>query len=355
MLLLLLLVLPAVLRCWAGPGVSNSSSSSSHTSSIGGVSESQDAIDVALDITMMLVKHIYFHADMHGDILSENFSMPTPMAPEVITSQHVQWLLSFHVAMTAQSLYKQQRGRSKAVPLAAGSSKRQQQQIDQQGKEQLKVAAVHKRLLEGLGVPGLVGVEYEGQLHMPDWANATVYPVIMACYVCNCPDVRDASSSSGGSRAEQQQQQQQQLWTPTLHLRRAAVLLELCLLDCRIAPLQFGLQCVRREVVSLRDCLQRELSGDTVAAAARAQAAVAAGLLPALLQQLPAAMECAAQLAESNVGLGTPGNVEAKCSMAVREMGVLLADVLSGEHSSLHARLFMSSASWVLCVTARTT
>jgi hypothetical protein len=328
--LLRLLVLPAVLRCWAGPGVSNSSSRS-HTSTIGGLNESRDAIDVALEITMMLVKHIYFHADMHGDILSENFRMPVDMAPEVATSQHVQWLLSLHhVAMTAQSLYKLQRGRLKAVPLVAGSSKRQQQ-IDQQGKEQLKVAAVHKRLLEGLGVPALVGVEYEGQLHMPDWANAMVYPVIMASYVCNCPDVRDTtSSSSGGSRA-QQQQQQQQLWTPTLHLRRAAVLLELCLLDCRIAPLQFGLQCVRREVVSLRDCLRRELSGDTVAAAAKAQAAVTAGLLPALLQQLPAAMECAAQFAESNVGLGTLGNVEAKCSMAVREMGVLLADVLSGE------------------------
>jgi hypothetical protein len=292
----------------------------------------QQAMDVTLDVVMLLVRDIYCFAEAHSSIAGKDLKPPNPLPKDLAASPHVQWLLSCHAAMTAQSLYKQQRGRSMAVPLAPGSSKRQQQQQqEQQQQQQMKVAAVHKRLLEGLGVPALVGIEYQGrEEHLGMWANATAYPAIVGCHLCDGQEVYQTASSSSISngRGHLQQQQQQQLLTPTVHLRRAAVLLELCLLDCRIMPLIYGLQCLRKEITCLHKCLLRELQGDSAAACVRANAAVASGLLPALLQQLPAAMQCAVQCAQE---MQQAGDVQGKCSRAVKEMAVLLAEVLTGE------------------------
>jgi hypothetical protein len=79
--------------------------------------------------------------------------------------------------------------------------------------------------------------------------------------------------------------------------------------------------------------LQLEMPGDPAAAMARTRAAVASGLVPTLLQQLPAAMYCALGCAKDLQRLGPMVRVdnEGACSRAVQEMGNVLAGALTGE------------------------
>jgi hypothetical protein len=170
-------------------------------------------MDVALDNTMLLVRELYCFADAHRTIAGDLLQPPMPLPTAVAASPHVQWLLSCHVAMTAQSLHKQQKGRSLAVPLTPGSSSSGGSSCSSGSgssggsgsgsgsgsawqQHGMKVAAVHKRLLEGLGVPRLLGVNYCGQGHLGIWAKASAYPAIIACYFCDCKNLYGDGSSS---------------------------------------------------------------------------------------------------------------------------------------------------------------
>lgn len=100
-------------------------------------------------------------------------------------------------------------------------------------------------------------------------------------------------------------------------------------------PLTYGLKCLHKELACLLSCVLEEMQGDVIAADARVYAAVESGLLPALLQQLPAAVFYAVQSARQVKQ--RLGHVRGDSSRPVTLMAILLAEVLPSEQKYLAA------------------
>jgi hypothetical protein len=237
----------------------------------------------------------------------------------------VQWLLCCYVALTAQELHRQLQGRQPAVFPATGASKLQPQQLtaqQPQQQERVKVAPVHKRLLEGLGVPGLIGWEYAGHTSGSVWREPEPHAAVLACAVFNSQLAYMNDSSGSGGVQPQPPTRIPLLLSATVHLRRAAVLLELCLLFPELNVLLLSLQCMQKEVECMHHCIFREL-GSSREATTRVYAAVTSGIMPTLLQQLlPVLTRVLQRGVDQQVADRTAHNG------AAAEMGFMLAGVL---------------------------
>jgi hypothetical protein len=254
--------------------------------------------------------------------------MTTVMCNDFAELHEVQWLLCCYVALIAQELHRQLHGRQPAVFPAIGANKVQPQQLigqqqQQQEQERVKVAPVHKRLLEGLGVPGLIGWEYAGHTSSSVWQEPQAYAAVLACAVFSS---QLAYLDSSGSRRvlSQPPAHNPPLLSATVHLRRAAVLLELCLLFPELNVLQLSLQCMHKEVECMYHCLFSEV-GSNGAAWSRVYAAVTSGITPTLLQQLLPVLPRVLQQAVDEQVADRTGH-----SRAAAELGILLASVLPG-------------------------
>jgi hypothetical protein len=251
----------------------------------------------------------------------------------------VQWLLGCYAALIAQELHRQLQGRQPAWLPKNGTYSLQQQQQQQVGQQQegAKVAPVHKRLLDGLLVPGLIGWEHVGLTNTLTWKEPEAYSVVMACAMFNVQlahleehDVSSSSSSGGGGNGSiasikpQQSSFEPPLLTATVHLRRAAVLLELSLLFPEVSLLMLALQCMKKETECMCICLLRE-SGSEVAAWDRVYTAVASGILPTMLQQL---LPTVARMLQA--AAGGPEDEIAR-DRAVAEVGIFLAAMAPSE------------------------
>lgn len=151
--------------------------------------------------------------------------------------------------------------------------------------------------------------------------------------------LQDESSSSSGINGSGSGREGLPLLTATVHLRRAAVLLELCLLSLDLHVLLLSLPCIRREMKCMQILLQPEC-GSAVAAGARVDAAVASGILPTLLQQL---LPVLARVLQAASPVQT-GHIE-----AAAELGILLASVVPGGCLSLPGMLIpICSAAFAL-------
>jgi hypothetical protein len=184
---------------------------------------------------------------------------------------------------------------------------------------------VHKRLLEGLGVPGLIGWEYAGHTSSSVWQEPQAYAAVIACATFNS-QLAYLDGSSGRLRPRPQPTTYNPpLLSATVHLRRAAVLLELCLLFPEVNVLQLALQCMHKEFGCMYHCLNREV-GSTEATWSRVYNAVTRGIAPTLLQQLlPVLTRVLQRAVDEQVEERTAYN------KAAAELGILLAEVLQGE------------------------
>ncbi|WIA18989.1 hypothetical protein OEZ85_003656 [Tetradesmus obliquus] len=148
----------------------------------------------------------------------------------------------------------------------------------------------------------------------------------------------DLSSNGGGgsSRASMQQQlaaaaeaaaaaaHDPPLLTATVHLRRAAVLLELCLLQPNSCTYFIVIGCIQQSMTCMFRCLRAESSSDA-AAWDRVYAAIGNGILPAVLQQLLPVLPLLMQQAEQASGATGGGSV-------AQGLAMLLSTVLAGTH-----------------------
>jgi hypothetical protein len=254
---------------------------------------------------------------------------------EFAALHEVQWLLCCYAALIAQELHRQLQGRQPAVFPATGTSTLQQQQLrgqqqeQQQQQERVKVAPVHKRLLEGLGVPSLIGWGYAGSMSSAVWQKPRAYEAALACAKFNSQRAYLDGGSGEVLPQPQLATQNPPLLSATVHLRRAAVLLELCLLFPELNVLLLSLQCMQKEVMCMHHCLLGEV-GSTEVAWRRVYAAVTSGITPTLLQQLLPVVTRVLQGALNEQEEDRTGY-----SSAAAELGILLAAVLPGECFSL--------------------
>jgi hypothetical protein len=306
------LLVPAVLRCWTGP-------------SAAGVARSDPvskAIDAAVDVSVLLVKGA---ADATDSLRRQHAGAPmmTVMCNDFAELHEVQWLLCCYVALIAQELHRQLQGRQPAVFPATGASKLQEQQLtgQQQQEQRVKVAPVHKRLLEGLGVPGLIGWEYAGHTSSSVWQEPQAYAALLGCAMFNS---QLAYLDDRGRPRPQPATLTPPLLSATVHLRRAAVLLELCLLFPEVNVLLLSLQCMHKEVDCMYHCLFSEV-GSAEATWSRVYAAVTSGITPTLVQQLLPVLARVLQRAVDE-------QVQDRLAYmkAAAELGVLLASVMQG-------------------------
>lgn len=112
------------------------------------------------------------------------------------------------------------------------------------------------------------------------------------------------------------QQQRSHRLTATVHLRRAAVLLELCLLQPNNSALLYTIGCLKHSWDCMYCCVRAEHSSDAEASN-RVRAAFGNGILPALLQQLLPVVPLLLQQAEQG-------------SFTARAVGELLSRALLG-------------------------
>jgi hypothetical protein len=310
-----MLLLPAVLRCWTGPS----------TAPIDRSTPVSKAIDAAVDVSVLLVKGA---ADITDSLRRQHTGAPmmTVMCNDFAELHEVQWLLCCYEALIAQELHRQLQGRQPAVFPAAGANKLQPQQLtgQQQLQERVKVAPVHKRLLEGLGVPGLVGWEYAGHTSSAVWQEPQAYAALLACAMFNSQLAYLDDSSGRMLPRQPPSTYNPPLLSATVHLRRAAVLLELCLLFPEVNVLLLALQCIHKEVGCMYHCLFRDV-GSTEATWRRVYAAVTIGITPMLLQQLLPVLTRVLQQA-----VDEQEEDRTAYSRAAAELGILLAAVLQG-------------------------
>jgi hypothetical protein len=278
----------------------------------------------------MLVKGA---ADITDGLKHSGESMMTIVHEGVGESHEVQWLLCCYAALIAQELHRQLQGRQPAsLPATATSTLQEQQESGQQAEQQerVKVAPMHKRLLEGLQVPGLIGWEHGGITNVEVWRAPQAYSAALACAVFNSQLAyveRDSSGSSigsGSARVRQQPVRDPPLLTATVHLRRAAVLLELCLLFPELNVLLLSLECIHKEVECMYFCLRQEV-GDIAATWHRVYAAVASGILPTVLQQLLPLLTRMLEMGSQHQGAGKEG-----FGRAAAELGIVLAGAMPG-------------------------
>uniref|UniRef100_A0A383W8R0 phytol kinase n=1 Tax=Tetradesmus obliquus TaxID=3088 RepID=A0A383W8R0_TETOB len=317
----------AALRCWAGPTAASSSRAGS----------ASNAMSAAVDVAVMLAKAAAEICHCEEVMRNRLYGVCNTLS----SSHDLQWLLCCYVGLVAQVVHKQQNGKQRPLVPAAGSSWPQQQQQQQQ--QPAKVAAVHKRLLEGLRVPGLIGWQYTGHTSEQLWQDPKATVAVCACADFSIdlahpdPDM-DLSSSGGGgsSRASMQQQlaaaaeaaaaaaHDPPLLTATVHLRRAAVLLELCLLQPNSCTYFIVIGCIQQSMTCMFRCLRAESSSDA-AAWDRVYAAIGNGILPAVLQQLLPVLPLLMQQAEQASGATGGGSV-------AQGLAMLLSTVVAGTH-----------------------
>jgi hypothetical protein len=306
-------LLPAALRCWTGPSAA----------AVARSDPVSKAVDAAVDVSVLLVKGA---AGFTNSIRQQHSGAPmmTLMHRDFAELHEVQWLLCCYVALIAQELHRQLQGRQPAVFPATDTQKLQPQQLSGPQQERVKVAPVHKRLLEGLGLPGLIAWEYTGHTSTSVWKEPQAYAAVLACALYNSQLAYLDDSSGSGRVQPQQPTHDSPLLTATVHLRRAAVLVELCLLFPEVNVLLLALQCVQKEVQCMQLCLVQEV-GSIEAAWRRVFAAVASGITPTLLQQLLPVLARVLQRAADEQVADRTGY-----SRAAAELGTLLAQVLPG-------------------------
>ncbi|WIA39286.1 hypothetical protein OEZ86_005406 [Tetradesmus obliquus] len=128
------LVLPVVqlagaaLRCWAGPAAASSSSSSSSSRT----EATSNAINAAVDVGVILFEAAAEAAETRNRPERAPREALLANCSSISSSQELQWLLCTCVVLLAQALHTKQNGLQCLVAPAAGSSQAQQQQQQQQ-------------------------------------------------------------------------------------------------------------------------------------------------------------------------------------------------------------------------------
>jgi hypothetical protein len=270
-------------------------------------------------------------------------------------------------------MHQQRQGQMPLVASTAGTQQNQQQR--QRQRQQLQMKPVDEKLLEALGVPELIGRQDLGHTKPNAWRKPVPetaaiafakYPGAILSHSSNSTasnsngsggeDAIGTTSSSGsssdvvtstsngssentgsssrastsntaaGSSSSTQQQQINELLSSKLYLRRAAVLLELCLLQPQVFMQHVCIQLLEHELCCVYQRLLTECSSE--AEAAEEYGRLLFGVIaPTSLQQLLPAMHHAVQHALHHE---PPDKVELSERLAAA-MGVHLSRFLLGK------------------------